>query len=207
MRNSRTSKRSLSFASSQRGFSMVEMLIGFLIVATIAAMAIPMSLSIVRNLRVSGDALSLHGSISMAKMRAAARFTRSRVYADLAARTYRVETWNKAGAGSWVTEGGTQNLSRGVNLGFGTLGNPPEGTQTALAQAPECRDNAGATMADTACIVFNSRGIPVDATGAPAGNGALYITDSRKVCGVTVSATGLIRSWRTYVSGASWQRM
>ena len=34
------------------------------------------------------------------------------------------------------------------------------------------------TIANTACVVFNSRGIPIDADGRPYGNTAFYVTDS-----------------------------
>jgi hypothetical protein len=46
--------------------------------------------------------------------------------------------------------------------------------------------------------MFNSRGIPVDSTGAPVASGALYLTDGSAVYGVTVAATGMIRLWRTF---------
>ena len=60
-------------------------------------------------------------------------------------------------------------------------------------------------VANTACIIFNSRGLPVDATGSPFGNDAIYITDSTAVYGITVAATGFVRLWRTnYTSTPSW---
>jgi hypothetical protein len=52
-------------------------------------------------------------------------------------------------------------------------------------------------------VLFNSRGIPVAPNGippnvgAPTGNDALYVSDSTAVYGITVSATGQIRLWRT----------
>jgi hypothetical protein len=38
--------------------------------------------------------------------------------------------------------------------------------------------------------------VPVDATGAPIVD-ALYLTDASAVYGVTVSASGMVRMWRT----------
>ena len=61
----------------------------------------------------------------------------------------------------------------------------------------------GAAIGNTSCILFNSRGIPVDpagappAVGAPTGNDAMYLTDGTAVYGETISATGLIKLWRT----------
>jgi hypothetical protein len=45
--------------------------------------------------------------------------------------------------------------------------------------------------------MFNSRGVPVDNTFAPTASDAVYVTDGSAVYGITVSATGMIRSWRT----------
>ena len=48
------------------------------------------------------------------------------------------------------------------------------------------------------------RGLPVDRTGSPYGNDALYVTDGVGVYGITVGATGFIRLWRNnYTSIAS----
>ena len=45
-----------------------------------------------------------------------------------------------------------------------------------------------AAIANTACIMFNSRGVPIDSTFAPTGDDALYVTDGMAVYGVTVAA-------------------
>ncbi len=189
-----------------RGFSLIEMVIAVAVGLLIAGMAIPTLLTLKRNLRIGGDAADLNGEVTLAKMRAASDFTRARVYADLAARTFRIEVWNKAGAGSWGIEGGTQPLSQEITWGFGTLNSPPPGTQAALGQAPLCLDNGGAAIANTACITFNSRGIPVDPTGAPTPNDALYLTGGGLVYGVTVSATGLIQTWRSGTDTTYWKK-
>ena len=189
-----------------RGFSMIELMLVIVIGLIIAGMATPTLLTIKRNLRISGDAGDLNGEIALAKMRAASDFTKARVYADLSAQTFRIEVWNKSGAGSWGTEGGTQPLSPGVTWGFGTLSSPPSGTQATIGQAPACLNNSGTAIANTACIAFNSRGIPVDSTGTPTANDALYITDGGLLFGVTVSATGLIQTWRSGTNAANWQK-
>jgi len=187
-----------------RGFSMVELMFVILISLVVAAMAIPTFRTIQRNLRSGGDARDINGEIVLAKMRAASDFTQARVYVDLSAQTFWIDAWRKTG--SWGIEGGTQPLSQGITWGYGSLSNPPAGTQTTIGQAPACRDNGGAAIANTACIVFNSRGIPIDSTGTPTANDAIYITDGNSVYAVTVSATGLIRTWRTDVGSANWQK-
>ena len=191
---------------NHRGFSMVELMIVVVLILLLAGIAIPTFLTIQRNLRVSGDSRGIADQIALAKMRAASAFTRARVYADLAANTYHIERWQKTGAPRWVTEGGIQNLSRGVRMGFGALGAAPPNTQATLAQAPACRDSAGVAIANTACVLFNSRGIPIDAAGAPTANDAIYITDGNFVYGTTISAMGLSSAWRSGARTAVWKK-
>jgi hypothetical protein len=95
-----------------------------------------------------------------------------------------------------------------ATFGFGSLTTPPSGVAS-LAQGPAClKDDmvASNTYSNTACVMFNSRGIPIDNTLVATPNGAFYITDGRTVTGVTVSATGLTKVWRTGASTAIWKQ-
>jgi hypothetical protein len=173
---------------------------------SLTAMTIPALVKLQRNFRTAGDARALNGAVSMAKMRAAADFTQSRLYADLAANSFHIETWNKS-TSAWTTEGGTQPLSTGNTFGYGSLSTPPANTQTTMGQASACRNNANTSnISNTACLIFNSRGIPVDSTGAPTGQDALYATDGNSVFGVTIAPTGLLRLWRSDSTTASWSQ-
>jgi hypothetical protein len=156
--------------------------------------------NMLQHYRLSGDARGIAHSMAAAKMRAASTYTRTRLYVTLgagSAGSYRVDIWQKAGAGQWVTEGPTTTLSTGVSFGFGVVGTPPPNTQAAIGQAALCRDNLGATIAGTACVIFNSRGVPVDQAGAPTGTSAFYLTNGDAVYAATVSVTGLGHFWRT----------
>ena len=193
------------------GFSLIEVMIVLIVAVVVTAMAIPVFSSIMRNLRGDGDMQTLRSDVGLAKMRAAASFSRARVRTNLTARTLQVEVWNKT-TNVWAVEGGTQSLSNGVNFGFGSISSPPPNTQASIAQAAACQTdaqtvaNAAGNVANTACIVFNSRGVPVDSTNTPTGNGALYINDGASAQSVTVGATGLIRGWRRDLTGSSsWQ--
>jgi len=179
------------------GFSIIELLLVVGIMAVIAAMAVPMTKNTLGDFRLRGDARGLTNAVSLAKLRAASDFSQARLYADVDAKSFRVQTWKRTGTPAWITEGGITGLSTNDTFSFGSVSAPPSNTQGAIHQAPLCRDADGNTIGNTACVLFNSRGIPVDSTGAPTGDGGLYIQDGSAVYGVTVSATGLIRLWRT----------
>jgi prepilin-type N-terminal cleavage/methylation domain-containing protein len=196
---------------SGRGFSLLEVLVVVGLSTVIAAIAVPMMKNTLGNFKLSGDARGLTNAVSLAKLRAASNFSQSRVFVDLDARSFQVETWQKTGVPGWVTEGGIAALSTGDRFGFGVVGAAPLNTQTAIGQAAACVNNLGAVIANTACILFNSRGIPVaqagapPAVGAPTGDDAVYLTDGTAIYGVTLSATGLIKLWRTNpIAAGAW---
>jgi hypothetical protein len=193
------------------------------IAAIVAAFAVPKLKQFLNSTRISGDAHNLAEEVTVAKMRAAADFTQARIHVDLAAQTYQLEACTKnvagastncAGAGySWLNANGRAlegpfPLSQGVTFGTAGVGAPPANTQTALGQAPPCRDStpAAAVIANSACIIFNSRGLSVDGTAneLPTSNNAFYITNGEQVFGVTVSTTGLIQTWAAAVNGSGF---
>jgi hypothetical protein len=196
----------VSKQSSDAGYSLIEVLIVLVMTVTMAAIAIPKTSVLFGNLRLSGDARGLSNHIALAKMRAAADFTRARLYVDLGARDYRIERFQKTGVVGWVLDTPPTSLSYRVNYGTGSLATPPPNTQAAIGQALPCLDNAGAPIANTACVVFNSRGIPIDNIGSPTAADALYITDGTAVYGITVAATGLIRTWKSSPNAALWTK-
>jgi prepilin-type N-terminal cleavage/methylation domain-containing protein len=197
------------FLEDSRGFSLIELLMVVAIMGALAAIAVPMSGSTIRFLKLSGDARELSNAAAVAKMRAAAKFTQSRLYVDITGRAFYVQTLDKT-TSTWTTEGGSTPLSSSVIFGFGPIADPPPNTQTTIDQAPPCVNMMGSplapvTVANTACIVFNSRGIPVDGTGSPTALDAIYVTDGTAVYGITVAATGFIRTWQShYTATPTW---
>lgn len=192
----------------ERGLGLLELVFVAALALIIVAMAVPAIISTRRNYRALGDARDVAAQILLAKMRAASDFTQTRVYFDTSANTFRLELWDKANH-IWTIDNptGTYNLSPGVTLGTGGQPNAPPTTQTPIGQAPPCMTGTagppvspggGTVISNTsACVVFNSRGIPVDNAGAATGNDAIYITDGANgLYAATVSATGLIQTWR-----------
>jgi Tfp pilus assembly protein FimT len=208
----------------QAGFSTLELLVVVAMSVIITAIAIPSYLNTAAYLRAAGDLRALNGETAQAKMRAAANFTHARVYADLGGNAYQLQVWYKAGnagAGCWVADsdptntcltytsghpsGTAFNLSQGVTFGFGTLAKGPTPGQPTPTQAAASLDNSNASLGTTtACIVFNSRGIPIDNSNSPISSGALYLTNGTVVNGVTVSATGSIQAWSSPATSAYW---
>src|SRR3989442_5320710 len=182
--------------NGDQGFSTLELLIVISISLIMGALAIPGYNSIRRTLRISGDGRDLNGSINQAKLEAASGFTRARLYADLTANTFHIETWNKTangGAGCWQTVGDTANpctvpgtspvqaLSAAVTFGFSGVGNPPPNTQPAIAQAPACQNNTGGQRRSPngPCPGFYSLGAPPNfAIPPPTGLAWFYLPDN-----------------------------
>jgi Tfp pilus assembly protein FimT len=194
----------MSSRSRESGFTILETVFVVGLIGVISAIAVPMFGQALAGFRLSGDARSVSNAIALAKMRAASNFSRVRLYADLSARSHHIEWWNKT-TSTWVTDGGVTSLNTGVTFSYGVVGAPPPNTQTTIGQASVCNDDAGDPILNTACIIFNSRGVPIDSSFAPTGADALYLTDGSAVYGVTVAATGMLRMWRTLpVVTPSW---
>src|SRR5215471_8809421 len=93
-------------AKKIRGFSMVEVLIVVAVTIIISILALPSLQSMGRNYRSVGDGQDLFALVGLAKMRAAANFTHSRVYADLSSNSVHIELWNTTSS-VWTNEGTT----------------------------------------------------------------------------------------------------
>ena len=198
MTNGRTNSTALH---SHAGFTLTEMMVVVAFMGTIAAIAIPVIASALASMRLNGSIRSISNDAAAVKTKAGAQFTRSRMYFDLGANSYHRETWDQT-AGQWLWDNGPELLPANVTFNFGPVATPPQNTQPTppgISQAPACMDSAAppAPIANTACFVFNSRGIPIDALGVPTNRDAVYITDGTTVKAVTVSSTGLLGVWST----------
>lgn len=192
---------------SNAGYTAIEMMVVMSLMGLLTAMSVPSMSAMLGYYRLSGDARSVSNTLAVAKTRAAAAFTRGRLYVDLTSGDYHVETWRKSGTPGWVAEGSYGSLSAGNSFGLAGTATPPPNTQSAIGLSPECQNDLGQMVPGTACVVFNSRGVPVDAIGVPTGAGGLYVTDGAAVYAVTIAASGLTRVWRAQAVGAPvWVR-
>jgi Tfp pilus assembly protein FimT len=192
----------MATASGESGFSILETLLVVGLIGVISAIAVPQLTNSLAYFRLSGDARSISNAMAVTKMRAASNFSKTRLYVSLTGRWHRIERASTASPPVWTTEGGTSYLSTNTSFSFGAVATAPPSTQATIGQAAPCKNDAGADIAGTACVVFNSRGTPI----APDGPGttytttadhAVYLTDGSSVYGVTVAATGMIRMWQT----------
>lgn len=182
----------------RRGFSLIEIMFVVALTGVIAAIAVPMMGNSLGFFRLSGDARSLANAVALSKMRAASVFGRVRVFIDQPGKTFHIETWD-SGTGTWITDsGGTTHLSQGVRFDFAPVGTAPPNTQGTIREALACKDSAGTDLPNTSCVIFNSRGTPIDGTATPSPIvDAVYVTDGSAVYAITVSATGMVRTWKT----------
>jgi len=191
---------------SESGFTLLETIVVLAIIAVVSAIAVPTFGNSLAYFRVSGDARNVSNAVAVAKMRAASNFTRVRLFVDLDGGTHQIQIWDKTSTTCcWIAEGGATHLSSGVSFGFAPVGEAPPATQTTIDQAEACNDDDGNPIGNTACVMFNSRGVPIDASFASTGSDALYVTDDTEAYGITIAATGMIRNWRTKpVATPSW---
>jgi len=208
----------------QSGFSLLELLIVVAMALIVAGIAIPNFQRAMRNYRLMGDARAISGEVQLAKMRAAANFTRARV--KFSASGYETQVFcqalnsprvciNAVEVGRWKTleTSGIKPLSSDIRFGAATQTLPPPGTQATLGQPMPCRRGRALIspleLPAGRCIIFNSRGYPVDEDGNAYGDYGIYITDGTAVQGTTVSRAGVVASWRhdaQDTAAASWFR-
>jgi prepilin-type N-terminal cleavage/methylation domain-containing protein len=191
--------------SAQSGFTILETLFVLGIIGVIGAIAVPQLTNSIAYFRISGDARSVSNAIAVTKMRAASNFSKTRLYVSLSGKWHRVERADTSTPPHWTADGGTTYLSTSTSFSYGVVSTPPPNTQGTIAQALPCKDDTGADVANTSCVIFNSRGVPIDSSGASTPLHAVYLTDGASVYGVTVAATGMIRLWQTRpVSTPQW---
>lgn len=181
---------------SKAGFSLIELMVVLLVIAILMAIAVPSVTNVAQVYRITGDARSISAELNLARMRAAALGTKSRLNVNLAAGTYQVEVWTKP-AGPYVLEGGVMTLSQRDSFGFGSI-STPAGQQSTIAEGYPGE-------AGCACVYFNSRGIVTDSAGNVTPNAALYMTNGQIYTAVALSIVGQTTAY--IQRGGAWGRL
>jgi Tfp pilus assembly major pilin PilA len=182
------------------GFTMLEVVFVLGAMLVLAGISLPYMKRTLGSMRLSGAARSISNGIAVVKLRSASKFTRARLYVDRTNRSFHFEILDTSVTPNhWTVDGGTTYLPSGVIFGFGPVATPPPNTQTAINHAGACTDDALVPIGNTSCVMFNSRGIPVQSAppNNPEDQDAIYLTDGTDVYGVTVLATGFIGTWHT----------
>lgn len=193
--------------TSDHGFSAVELLIVLAVVGSLAAMSVPLSGGMIDDIRLRGDAQGLSSAVALTKMTAATKFTRARLHVNEAAGTWQIETWQSTGTPAWVLDGGVHRLSQRGQFGAGPVTTAPPNSQAAVLQPAACLAADNETLTGTACVIFNSRGLPVSSAGAPMTTQVLYMRGPTGVFAVVLGATGQLQVWRTTLTaGGAWRQ-
>ncbi len=176
---------------------MLELSVVMAITLVLAASALPMLMTTLQSYHVAGDARNLASQLALARMRAASDFTQVRLNFNLSSGSYRLQLWDKSTSAFDIIEGGTQNLSSGVQFGYGSIASAPAGTQSAISQPP----SVGSPPATS--IIFNSRGIPVDGSGTPYTQYVVYLNNGNGLYyAVAVAASGKTTIYQ--YNGTTW---
>lgn len=181
------SRHEFAYQPKSGGFTIIETAMALGICLVIFSFSVLPLRQTIQGYRLAADARALASQIGLAKMRAAAGFTQARLSADITTNSFEVDVYDKT-SGTFALQGGVFSLSEGDSFSYGAVA-VPAGQQAVIAQ--------------TTAIIFNSRGVPIDANGTPTASSALYLTDNNgSYWSVTVSAAGQIGVWQ--YSNGSW---
>ena len=167
-------------AGPAAGFTLVELMIVIMIGIIVTLFGLPSLTKTQAAYRASGNGRAIAEMLALAKMRAGANFTKEQVVFDTTSNTYHLEQYDKTSS-AFVADGGTEYLSSGVSFGYGSI-TAEAGTQT--------------TMTQSSPITFNSRGIPINGSNQPTGEGAIYYYNSSGYFAVTVGLNSRIQEWK-----------
>jgi len=173
------------------GFSMLELLIVIAIIGVIAAFALPSAINFVKGYRLHADASAMASALNVTRFRATSQYTPYRLTINTAQRQFIRERLSQAYGNPFEEE--RLPLSQGIQFLTTCPVEPKPGT-------------IGATFTSgSTSIYFNTRGLPVDSSGAPNNNNVIYLTnDSGLYDAVTVSLGGRITVWNFSQVTSTW---
>ena len=187
-------------ASKARGFTLLELLVVVSIAIVVSAVALPVFLTYSRPNRLRNDANALASLVTMARMRASSEFSHVQVictptptsgppYCQLQSKPYNVN------GASWNNDNQMVYLSAGVSFGIppstAVSAYPPGQSSGAYQGNAEQYTPIAASNTTTPVIMFNSRGLPIDAALNMKSDYAFYLKDQAgNYIAVAVNLTG-----------------
>jgi prepilin-type N-terminal cleavage/methylation domain-containing protein len=207
---------------SLRGFTLIEMLFVVALISIVGAMSIPSIYNMARNYRIRNDARTIVGQLTLARMRAAASFSRVKVqcYSTNSGNYCDIESRKDAPSEFSPDSRVREYLSAGDIWDFPTGANGAGSGQS------------GATALPCGAVVFNSRGLPVydskvknldtkyaDCQSTPSGakdgdtkdNYVFYLKNnsSSSYAAVVIDSSGRANVWRWTKTGSTgaWEQI
>lgn len=192
------------------GFSMLELLVVVLVMAIVAAMAIPQALTAVKGYRLHSDAAAVAAQLNVTRFRATSQNTPYRLNIDASTAPHSFTMERLCGATPVGTDSNCtsayQPRTNGIEAGMQTISVGDSFTTT----------NPGGTTAYPGTITggpastvfyFNTRGMPVNNSGNPLSNGGavIYVTSRINLTdAVVVSVGGRIATYQWNPSTSTW---
>lgn len=167
----------------ERGFSLIELVVLLALVAIVLGFSIPMLSSSMRSWQLSADARNIATTLSYARLSATSQMTHYQLSLNLSGNEWSLKKYNKS-TSVYDLQGSTNALSSG-------LANSGIAFKASSSSAP-----SGFSTTSSTSITFNSRGIPIDATGKPTANNVIYLSDASDDFAMTVSLSGKVQLWR-----------
>jgi prepilin-type N-terminal cleavage/methylation domain-containing protein len=196
-------KKTLGTSYVHRGFSLIEMMMAFAVMMTLAGFAIPNIVTALNNMRLRGAASEFSGLAQRARITAVQHNATYTI-------AFGLPTGN--GAYAYASSGSSTYSASDETVQFGGSVNQVAAPGGTLGK-PTNLDASGGPLGWTATsgnTSFNSRGLPCNSATTPCGanvNYIFYFSDTRAFGGsgwaaVSISAAGHPTQW--FWNGSSW---
>ncbi len=165
------------------GFSLVEILIVLSLASVLAATAIPIVTSSLRDMQLAADAQNISSALSAARLKAKSTMTPYRISLDLGNNRWSLEKFN-SNTGQFELEQDVNQLSSGL-AGSG------------IRFMAKSESHPGIFPSESSgTITFNTRGIPVDINNRPTSDNIVYISRPGSDYAISATLTGKVQVWK-----------